>query len=307
MSGHGLSAEIERRIFIVGVPRSGTTLVQSLLAAHGALTSFTESHFFDRHFRLLAPSSRALLVSDPGPRLREFLAENDEPPPAAAAWFGAAEVGLGARALLPLRTRPAARRLLGVLDELARRRGAAGWVEKTPRHLRYLPFLERLLAGAGRPLFVHVIRQGLEVVASLKRASRDWERPYDLAACARRWNADVAFSLRRIGAPGDRFVFYEELTERPAAVLERLCVGLGLDWQPRALERYAGASGRLVTDEERGWKGGVGRGIRPSATAERTLSAEERRRVARLLRPDLYARLRDRAGRAPAARGGPGA
>ena len=44
--------KIERRIFIVGVPRSGTTLLQSLLAAHSELTSFTESHFFSRYFSL---------------------------------------------------------------------------------------------------------------------------------------------------------------------------------------------------------------------------------------------------------------
>ena len=42
--------QIGQRIFVVGVPRSGTTLLQSLLAGHSALTSFTESHFFDRHY-----------------------------------------------------------------------------------------------------------------------------------------------------------------------------------------------------------------------------------------------------------------
>ena len=44
---------IERRIFIVGVPRSGTTLVQSLLASHTAMTSFTESHFFRKNFSIV--------------------------------------------------------------------------------------------------------------------------------------------------------------------------------------------------------------------------------------------------------------
>src|SRR5687768_3975926 len=41
------------RIFVVGCPRSGTTLVQSLLAAHSKIVTFTESHLFDKGFRSL--------------------------------------------------------------------------------------------------------------------------------------------------------------------------------------------------------------------------------------------------------------
>ncbi|MGL4503377.1 MAG: sulfotransferase family protein, partial [Planktothrix sp.] len=37
---------IKNRIFLVGCPRSGTTLLQSLLAAHPQIASFPESHFF---------------------------------------------------------------------------------------------------------------------------------------------------------------------------------------------------------------------------------------------------------------------
>ena len=75
---------IDRRVFVVGVPRSGTTLVQSLLAAHSTMTSFTESHFFDRHFTRLPPSSLSILSRNPAPRLHEFLLENCEAPPDAA-------------------------------------------------------------------------------------------------------------------------------------------------------------------------------------------------------------------------------
>ena len=300
-------AEIERRVFVVGVPRSGTTLVQSLLAAHGSLTSFTESHLFDRHFRLLPGSSRALLIRDPAPRLREFLAENGESPPEAADWFAEGGRGLlGARPFLPLRTRAAARQLLRVLDELTRRRGVSGWVEKTPRHLRYLPFLERLYDREARPRFVHVIRDGLETVASLRRASREWERPYDLETCVRRWNGALAFSAGRIGAPTDHFVIYEELAARPEAVLRSLLARLGLGWEPEILARYGDAAGRLVTEEE-AWKSEVGRAIRPSATAERALSEEERRRALAALRGELYERLREHASRYETAAGGTGA
>jgi hypothetical protein len=301
VTGSRPAAGIDRRIFVVGAPRSGTTLVQSLLAAHGATTSFTESHLFARHFRLLPGSSRPLLVREPAPRLAEFLAENDEPPTPAATRLAAAA---WPRPLLPLRTRAVARRLLAVLDELTLRRGRSAWIEKTPRHLRYVPFLERLGGRGSGMRFVHVIREGLEVVASLHRASRDWERPYDIETCVRRWNADVGFSLDRAERVNDRFVFYEELTSSPQTVLERLLTGLGLDWQPAILERYAAVSERLITNHEEAWKADLGRGIRPSSTVQWRLSEEQRRAAAGSLRAGLYRQLRERVAGREGGKGG---
>ena len=260
---------IERRIFLVGVPRSGTTLLQSLLAAHGGATSFTESHFFSRHFTLPKRFLPPVLVRDPAPRLQEFLAENGEPPPDAAHWFEATR-GM----LRPLHGREATCRFLSLLDTLARRREKTLWIEKTPRHLRYIPWIEKL--SADTPVsFVHVLRDGLESVASLYAASQHWPHPYDLAACVRRWNVDVAYSLARRGSPTDHLVTYEELTAEPERVLRRLLGELGLDWDPQILASYGEASARLVTPDE-AWKQGVGREIRASATSERVLDAEQR-------------------------------
>lgn len=283
---------IERRIFVVGVPRSGTTLVQSLLAAHSQVTSFTESHFFSRHFKALPRWSAAILTRDPAPRLHEFLVENGVEPAGVAESIeervrGAVPAGF----LLPLATRAVARQLLRVLDELALLQGKSTWIEKTPRHLRYVPFLERLSDPARPPRFVHVIRNGLDVVASLHKASQSWERPYDLETCVERWNADVGFSLRRASAPTDHFVFYEELTARPHAALERLLAGLGLDWEPEILERYS--SRRLTTPEET-WKAGVDHGVRRSGTSEQVLTEAQRDRARASLRHELYTQLRER-------------
>lgn len=284
---------IDQRIFVVGVPRSGTTLVQSLLAAHSRVASFTESHFFSRHFKLLPLFSTALLSRNPEPRLREFLVENDVVPGVASSLEQRVRRAVAPRILLPLHTRAVARQLLRALDDLAVLRGKSIWIEKTPRHLRYIPFLEHLRDGDGRLRFVHVIRDGLEVAASLHAASQGWERPYDLATCVARWNADVAFSLGRASAADDHFVFYEELTSRPEATLTRLLADLDLDWQPQIFARYAASSSRLITREET-WKANIGHGIRPSATAERALSAQQRQRVRTALRHELYAQLRER-------------
>jgi hypothetical protein len=288
---------IDRRVFIVGVPRSGTTLLQSLLAAHSAMTSFTESHFFERHFTRLPLLSRSILTKNPAPRVQAFLAENSEDTPAAARWFEVeGRRALQVRLLLPFKTRLVARRLLRILDELAFRRGRSSWVEKTPKNLRYIPLLERVSGPKPRTHFVHVIRDGLEVVSSLHEASQHWEDPHDLDACVRRWNTDVRLSLGRVRVTTDHFVFYEELTSRPDATLRQLLNELGLGWEPDILERYARMSSRLVTGEEP-WKADVGRRIRRSGTSDRVLTPEQRDRVKRSLHHGLYDQLLERAKR----------
>jgi len=286
-------SSVRGRIFIVGVPRSGTTLLQALLAAHGDVTSFTESHFFDRPFTIV-PGLGPVLTGDPTPRLVEFLAENDAPGGDAARWFGPPPPrALRWRALMPLHTLRVARRLVGVLDEIAADRRAPVWLEKTPRHLRSLPMLERVCDDGVPTIFVHVVRDGLETVASLFRASRHWERAYDLDECVERWNHDLALTAARLGSPGHHAVLYEELTADPAAVLRPLLAALDLSWQPGILAGYAAAAEDVVVSGE-SWKDDVGREIRPSATAERVFDSRQRQRVAALLRSDLYAAVASR-------------
>ena len=288
----------ERRIFVVGVPRSGTTLVQSLLAAHDEVASWIESHFFDRLFRLVPGlPSRALLVRDPEPEVRAFLQAVDE------SWDDGdvrwAETLPGWRLRTPvLWSDGTARSLVEIYDDLAACQGCPTWVEKTPAHLRYVPFLERLLADdpsadAVDLRFVHVIRDGLETVASLHAASKQWERAYGVDECVRRWNREVTLSLARAGSKRDVFVFYEELTSDPETATRKLFEEVGLVWQPDVLQRY-GRAASAVTEDSESWKAETGRAIEPSSTSEWNLTDEQRRLAERGLRRDLYDELRRR-------------
>jgi hypothetical protein len=278
---------IERRIFIVGTPRSGTTLLQSLLAAHSRIESFTESHLFRKHFSHLPLWPDPILTADPYPHLLAFLAENGEQPTPAVRWFERRHRRiLAARPLLPLQTRAVARRLLEVLDEVAQRRGVSNWIEKTPWHLRHVSLLEKT-SPRDRTHFIHVIRRGPDVVASLFKASKSWERAYDLASCARRWNEDVARSLGRVGHPNHHFVLYEKLTATPETVLSELVARLGLAWEPEILELFSTAADRIIGDHET-WKQNVGRPISPSKTSHIELDDAQRLHVNSLLDSRLY-------------------
>lgn len=294
MSHSASQPPIRGRVFVVGPPRSGTTLVQSLLAAHSQVTSFTESHVFSRHFRTL-PSlgflpPMAVSTSDPTARIHDFLQENGVTSPSHTEAVTFSRRGR----FLPSSATALAKEFLQLLDRLAAERGADHWIEKTPRHLYAVPFLARLSEATCPTHFVYVVRDGLEVVASLHRASQAWSHPYDLATCVRRWNHDAALCLRflrRFPKARHHAVVYEDLADATETHLARLLDRLELPWQPELLQRYGSQSRRWVTDEET-WKSDVGRPIRPSATSEQQLSAEQRRRLRGALHGDLYGRLR---------------
>ena len=275
------------RIFVVGAPRSGTTLVQSLLAAHDRATSFTETHFFNRHFRNLPPSGQTILVRDPNPRVAEFLAENGA--------TGGQPLAVPGGPLRALRTRSVARQLIGLLDGLARERGRDVWIEKTPMHLHYTHFLEDLLQGEGQPRFVHVARQGAPTVASLFFASQHWPRSYSLSECIARWNGDLRLSIERVGERRHHVVFYEELIRAPEAVLRPLLAFLELDWQPSLLVRDSRTAASLITEAET-WKKRLDEPLEPRPSKEERLDEAQRELIARQLEPQLYGRLRELAG-----------
>ena len=118
-----------QRGFLVGCARSGTTLFQAMLATHSNVTSFPETHFFDRlYWGRKANTLRSLR----------------------ALWV-MFEVGRWVGQPAPFLVRPHLRRrdygkdYIRLLDDAARRRGAHAWIEKTTSHAL---FIDKILAVA---------------------------------------------------------------------------------------------------------------------------------------------------------------
>ena len=284
-------SEVHGRLFLVGVPRSGTTLLQALLAAHPQVTSFTESHLFSRPFRRV-PGVGLVLTSDPTPRLVEFLTENGASASEVAPWFGPpTPAELGSRLGRASHTKDVAVRLVAVLDNLGLQRGSPVWLEKTPRHLHAIDLLESVCDDGVPTRFVHLFRDGLQTVASLYAASRSWPESYELGTCIDRWNRDLEQSARYLDRSNHHFVCYETLTRDPEAVLRALFAALDLPWEASVLNDFGGVTDDLKTSDET-WKGRVNRAIRPSATANDVLDERQREQVLGSLRRDAYDRLR---------------
>jgi hypothetical protein len=198
------------RAFLVGCPRSGTTLLQSLISAHPDVVSFPETFFFRRtlpagrfrrHLGLAASGAAGVLDDLDG--------------------FGVAADPAHTR--LPLVTAGQyARCFTRRMDRSALQTGASLWLEKTPSHARHIPQIERLVA---RARFIHIVRAGEAVVASIQEASeRDptvWPRlaPLDNVEVWRRY---VRYSQICVGRENHAFVSYERLVAVPEAVLTSL-------------------------------------------------------------------------------------
>ena len=227
------------RVFIVGCPRSGTTLLQALLGANRDVASFPESHLF------LKPGGvRSRLMGGHQARmnLERF-----------ARTVNAGPLYKGRR--LTIRRQPHQRDFVHLLDQITRDRQKRAWIEKTPNHVLNIPQIRRLVPS-GR--FVHLIRDGRAVVASLYEVTRTheklWGGPMSLAECITEWNRAIVASSIAMQTDDDGIVVnYEILAADPIPEIARLCDLLGLQCDPLMASAYPTIVPAIVGSQEL-WK-----------------------------------------------------
>lgn len=213
----------ERPIFIVGCPGSGMTQLRLMLRAHPRVAIAPETRFL-----LGAYENRAAYGDLREPTNRQALAEWI----VAGAGTRFADLGLDPRTVAAeiVSGPPTLGSAIGiVLRAYARRLGKPRWGDKRPGYVQHLDVLLRLFPNAQ---FVHVVRDGRDCVASLKRTSwwrmgtyhavATWTQAIDAGrAAARRLPADAYIETR-----------YESLVADPEGELRRLCVFLEEEYAP---------------------------------------------------------------------------
>jgi hypothetical protein len=206
----------ENLVFLVGCPRSGTTWLQRLLAAHPRVRTGQESHLFDFYI---------------GPQLRVWnkLLDPEE--------TGRGGVGIGCYLTEEEFLATLRRYMISLLAPMLRRVAPGElFLEKTPEHALYIPEILQLLP---RARFVHLLRDPRDVVASLLAASESWGArwaPHSPWRAARIWVKHVRgarMGAATLGPSQFLEIRYEELHERPGETLLRVSGFLGLPW-PRA-------------------------------------------------------------------------
>jgi hypothetical protein len=201
---------MSRPIFIVGCPRSGTSLLRNLLRSHPHLAFPRESHF-------IPGFSRA--YGDPGD---EHAAIDLARRVLSLSWIDRWELDLTPEAFASCRS---FRAVVSTLFEAwAVREGKPRWGDKTPHYVTEIPTLMRLFPEGQ---VIHVVRDGRDVAASWVRTRL---HPANLYTAATLWRAWVRAG-RHAGAalPGDAYteVSYERLVGDTRATMEAVCAVLG--------------------------------------------------------------------------------
>lgn len=209
--------------FIVGHPRSGTTLLRFMLSSHPRLTVPDETGFVP--FLRVDPA-RALTVGETTAVVSRIARLNVE-------WDGMVEdIATFHAALRP----PTLRSLLNALFcQKIGPHGAVRWGDKTPLYVQYLPRIRAIWPDAK---VIHVVRDGRDAALS---ALHKWggERGYmDMTYLLRNWVRNVQTGRTQGELLGSDYLElrYETLVREPNATLRRVCAFLGEAFVPAMLD-----------------------------------------------------------------------
>jgi Sulfotransferase family len=226
-------------VFIVGCPRSGTTLLRRIADAHAELAVIGELHWLPRWWERRVGLTPHGLVT--GELLQALFAEPR---------FHKFEVAPERVAELLRSHRPQqyADFVSGLFDLHGRVKGKPNVGEKTPGYVRFLPTLHSLWPHAR---VIHLIRDGRDVALSLFDRTRTrraawhqptWEEdPATTAALYWEWNVRLGREAgAHLGSGRYRELRYESLIADPELECRKLCDFLALPYDPAMVRFHEG-------------------------------------------------------------------
>jgi Sulfotransferase family len=213
-------------LIVLGVSRSGTTLLRVVLDRSPGLAIPDESFFVPLLARRHGRTVDAARFLDDVARI-----------PTIRGW------GLRATDVAPhVETgMPTGDAIAAIFETYADRAGKPRWGDKTPMYMRHLPLLELLFPDAQ---YVHLIRDGRDAALSFFEMpggtyTRTWAHPETAARFACLWRKEVVDARalgRRVGERRYHELRYEELVADPDAVVRRICAFADVPFEPAMLE-----------------------------------------------------------------------
>ena len=208
-------------IFIVGSPRSGTTLMRNMLNRHPAIAIYREADFHHYIYRRRRSFGN---LGDLGNRRRlvkEYLS-----------------IGCVTRMRMDLQALEATLLeegvtyqafFLSLLRFFARAHGKSRCGEKTPRHAQITQELCQWYPDAH---IIHVVRDPRDVVASF--LNMPWA-DHNVLGNAHLWMRYNRAAQRSRHHPKYLLVHYEQLVTQPEQELRHICASVGEDYSPAML------------------------------------------------------------------------
>jgi hypothetical protein len=214
--------------FIVGVPRSGTTLLRLMLDAHPQLAIPPETHFIP------GACKRCRNSAHPAKSFMEFLSSH----PRWNDWHvDKSTLASAVHSLDPFDTRLAINAFYRIY---ANRFHKPGWGDKTPGYLLHMPLIYGLFPEAH---FIHVIRDCRDVYLSVKDM---WWGPDTPDKTALWWKDRICQARKDASAiPHYLEIRFDDLVLAPEKTLDKICGFLELKPHTDMLKYYVSAQERI--------------------------------------------------------------
>jgi hypothetical protein len=186
-------------VFVVGCPRSGTTLLRKLLDGHPDLSSGPETHFLVKLMEIEQNwwsqlSLYGLTQEEWRSHVTDFFS-----------W---------------------------VHEQRALRNGKSRWIDKTPGYALILDFIDELYPDCQ---VIHIVRDPHDVIDSWRRRVGNLKGRHAVRAWPEHVQAARAFRDKH---PADRYteIRYEELVSTPKDVMSGVLSFLGEPWDERVID-----------------------------------------------------------------------
>ena len=234
-----------KKLFIVGVGRSGTTLLQAMLNAHPDICFTPETHFLKR-FIVPQLSSRKEVNKK---NLQDLLQEDK--------YFSRLNISIEENLknyTSVLSNQDLIELFDGVLNQYAKSKNKSFVGDKDPMNSSYIDQIKYCFSES---FLIHIIRDPRDVI--LSRMKSDWGKDTSFAVHLAEHNVQLESMLSNgMTLFQEKYVevYYEQLLENPEKELQRVCNKIGLLYNSEMLDFQKKAE-ELVFSGEKAWKENV--------------------------------------------------
>jgi len=226
-----LKTDEQRPIFIIGCPRSGTSLLSSILNRHSKVCVTPELHYFGKNELL----TNGINNTDQAINLYNSLANKK--------LIGICKDDI----LQELRNNHHQEfekdTFIAICNAYKKRKRKTIWIEKTPDNVR---FIGKILSLFPNALFIYIIRDGRDVALSLEKV--DWDWPYHGYISNLAYWSDTTKKLsknRHIKSTNTHHIKYEDLLDDPKYHITKVCQFINIGFE-RAMLTPDGSESDLI-------------------------------------------------------------
>lgn len=219
---------MNKPIFVIGCPRSGTTLLASLMKAtlYGAPV---ETHFITKYYKKLESYGDLSFKDNFSRLLRDILAERP-----VMQWKLDIDIQSFYDELDDFSYKKITDRLC---MKMAETKGYRAWGDKTPHYILNLDIIYRLFPDSK---YIYIVRDGRDVALSL--LEREWgpANIYDCAVSWKDYNAETS-TLDKINNKGQLYtVKYEDLLDDAETIVPEIYKFLSVEFDKEEISRLLG-------------------------------------------------------------------